>query len=66
MTATKATAGAVAGWLVTIAVWLLTRIPGWESVPLEPQAALIGLVTAGIGYGTVYFAPSNKATVDEP
>ena len=63
MTATKATAAAIAGNLVVIANWLLTLIPGWDTVPDQPQAAIIALVSAGIAAACVYFAPPNKQVV---
>lgn len=63
MTSTKATAAAVAGWLTTIAVWGVSTIPGWDAVPIEPKAAILGLISAGIGYAMVYYAPANKDTV---
>jgi hypothetical protein len=63
MTATKAIAGGVAANIVTIILWMISSIPGWSSVPEEPKAAIIALVTAGIGAAIVYFAPSNKETL---
>ena len=64
MTATKAVAGAVAGNLVTIALWGLASIPGWASVPDAPKASIIALVSGAIGAACVYFAPPNKPTVE--
>lgn len=68
MTATKAVAGGIAANVVTIVVWLLSLIPGWETIPAEPKSAIIALVVTGIGAGIVYFAPANKTVVepDEP
>ncbi len=63
MTATKAIAGGVAANIVTITLWMISSIPGWSSVPEQPKAAIIALVSAGIGAAIVYFAPSNKATL---
>lgn len=63
MTATKAIAGGVAANIVTIILWMISSIPGWSSVPEEPKAAIIALVSAGIGAAIVYFAPSNKETL---
>ena len=63
MTATKAIAGGVAANIVTIILWMISGIPGWSSVPEEPKAAIIALVSAGIGAAIVYFAPSNKETL---
>lgn len=63
MTATKAIAGSVAANVVTIILWMISRIPGWNVVPDEPKAAIIALVSAGIGAAIVYFAPSNKETM---
>lgn len=62
-TATKAIAGGIAANVVTIVLWLLALIPGWNMVPDEPKAAIIALVSAGVGAAIVYFAPSNKETV---
>jgi hypothetical protein len=63
MTATKAIAGGVATNIVTVILWLIASIPGWDAVPDQPQAAIIALVSSGIGAAVVYFAPSNKQTV---
>lgn len=60
MTTTKALAGGVAANVIIIALWLLELIPGWETVPMAPKAAIIELVIAGIGYGLVYVAPPNR------
>ena len=65
MTATKAVAGGVAANIVTIILWLMSNIPGWSGVPEEPKAAIIALVSAGIGAAIVYFAPANKQTVTQ-
>lgn len=64
MTASKAVAGSIATNVITIVLWGLTRIPGWETLPAEPKAAVIALVSAGIGAAIVYFAPANKHTVE--
>ena len=64
MTATKAVAGGVAANLVTIVLWLLAEIPGWATVPDEPKAAIIALVSAAIGAAIVYFAPANRPLAD--
>ena len=63
MTATKAIAGGVAANIVTIILWMISSIPGWGTVPDQPKAAIIALVSTGIGAATVYFAPSNKQTL---
>ena len=63
MTATKAIAGGVAANIVTIILWMISNIPGWGTVPDQPKAAIIALVSTGIGAATVYFAPSNKQTL---
>jgi hypothetical protein len=63
MTATKAIAGGVAANIVTVILWVISSIPGWGAVPPEPQAAIIALVSSGIGAAIVYYAPSNKQTV---
>lgn len=67
MTASKAVAGGIAANVVTIALWLLSLIPGWDGVPAEPKAAILALVSAGIGALIVYYAPANRAIeTDEP
>ena len=63
-TSTKANAAAVAGWLTTIVLWAVSTIPGWESIPLEPKAAIVSLIAAGISYLAVYFAPANRDVVE--
>ena len=63
MTATKAIAGGVAANIVTVILWAISNIPGWHAVPDEPRAAIIALVSAGVGAAIVYFAPPNKHTV---
>lgn len=62
MTATKAIAGGVAANVVTVILWAVSNIPGWRAVPDEPKAALIALVSAGVGAVIVYFAPANTPT----
>lgn len=62
MTASKAVAGGIAANVVTIALWGLSQIPGWMTLPDEPKAAIIALVSAGIGSAVVYFSPANKQT----
>jgi hypothetical protein len=65
-TATKAVAGGIAANMVTIALWLLSLVPGWATVPDEPKAAIIALVSGAIGAAVVYYAPANatKVTTD--
>jgi hypothetical protein len=63
MTATKAIAGGVAANVVTIILWAVSNIPGWGVVPDEPKAAIIALVSAGVGALIVYFAPANAPTL---
>jgi len=63
MTATKAVAGGVAANVVTVILWVISNIPGWHTVPDEPKAAIIALVSSGIGAAIVYFAPANKQTL---
>jgi len=58
-TSTKAIAGALAGYVVSISIWLLTLVPGWALVPDEPKVAIVGLVSTVIGFAFVYFAPAN-------
>jgi hypothetical protein len=60
-TSTKAVAGGIAANVVTIALWLVTKVPGWATVPDEPKAAIIALVSAGIGAVIVYLAPQNRS-----
>jgi Na+/melibiose symporter-like transporter len=62
MTATKAIAGGVAANVVTVVLWAISNVPGWNAVPDEPKAAMIGLVSAAVGAVIVYFAPANKQT----
>src|SRR5262245_37399736 len=66
MTATKAIAGGVAANLTIVILWVISNIPGWGTVPAEPQAAIIALVSSGVGAAIVYFAPANKQTVTAP
>lgn len=66
MTSSKAVAGGIAANIVTIALWAITTIPGWSSVPDEPKAAILALVSAAVGAAIVYYAPANKQTVDAP
>ena len=63
MTASKAVAGGIAANVVTIVLWGLSLIPNWNLVPDEPKAAIIALVSAGVGAAIVYFAPANQETV---
>ena len=63
MTATKAVAGGIAANVVTIVLWAISYVPGWNAVPAEPKTAMIGLVSAAVGAAIVYFAPSNKQTL---
>ena len=65
MTATKAIAGGIAANVVTVILWAISTSPGWSAVPEQPKAALIALVSAGIGTAMVYFAPANQQTVTE-
>jgi hypothetical protein len=66
MTASKAVASGIAANIVTLCLWALSTIPGWERVPDAPKAAIIALVSSGIAAAIVYFAPANKQTVDQP
>jgi hypothetical protein len=63
MTATKAIAGGVAANVITVVLWTISNIPGWAAVPDQPKAAIIALVSSGVGAAIVYFAPANKQTV---
>ena len=65
MTATKAVAGGIAANVVTIILWAVSSIPGWGAVPDQPKAAVLALVSAGVGALLVYFAPANKRTLPE-
>ena len=64
MTATKAIAGGIAANIVTIVLWGISSIPGGESVPEEPRAAILALVSALVGAVIVYFAPANQQTLE--
>lgn len=59
MTSSKAIAAGVAGNVTVIAMWLLTQVPGWQTVPDEPRSAIQMLVVTAISAGLVYFAPAN-------
>jgi hypothetical protein len=63
MTATKAIAGGVAANIVTVILWAISNVPGWDAVPDQPKAAMIALVSASVGAAIVYFAPANKQTL---
>ena len=65
MTATKAIAGGIAANAITIILWGLTRIPGWAMIPDEPKAAILALVSAGVGAAIVYWAPANQETMKD-
>jgi hypothetical protein len=65
MTSTKAIAGGIAANVITLILWMVSNIPGWNTVPDEPKAAIIALVSAGVGAAIVYFAPANRQTVAE-
>jgi hypothetical protein len=66
MTASKAVAGGIAANLVTLCLWAISTIPGWDQVPQEPKAAIIALVSSGVAAAIVYFAPANRETVAQP
>ena len=63
MTATKAIAGGIAANVITVILWAISSIPGWDAVPDQPKAAIIALVSAGVGAAIVYFAPANQQTI---
>jgi hypothetical protein len=63
MTATKAIAGGVAANIVSVILWGISNIPGWDAVPDQPKAAILALVSAGVGAAIVYFAPANQQTL---
>jgi hypothetical protein len=63
MTATKAIAGGVAANIDTLILWVISEVPGWDAVPVEPKASIIALVSAGVGAAIVYFAPANQQTL---
>jgi len=63
MTATKAIAGGVAANIITVILWAMSSIPGWDLVPEQPKAAIIALVSTGVGAAIVYFAPANQQTL---
>ena len=62
MTATKAIAGGLAANIITVILWAISSIPGWDTVPDQPKAAIIALVSSGVGAAIVYFAPANQHT----
>ena len=64
-TRSKAVGGGVAGNFVNIALWLLTLISGWDQIPDIPKASIIALVSGGIGYLSVFYAPANRAIPTE-
>lgn len=66
MTATKAIAGGIGANFVTVILWAVSSIPGWSAVPEQPKAAILALVSAGVGAAIVYFAPANQQTATEP
>lgn len=63
MTSSKAIAAGIAGNLTVIAIWGLSQIPGWASIPDEPRSAIQMLVVSAISAGLVYFAPANTQKV---
>ena len=65
MTATKAVAGSIAANVITIVLWGLSLIPGWATVPDAPKAAIIALVSGGVGFFIVYYSPPNRQTLAE-
>jgi len=65
MTGTKAIAGGVAANVITVILWAISMIPGWNTVPDQPKAAIIALVSAAVGAAIVYYAPANKQTLTE-
>jgi hypothetical protein len=60
MTASKAIAGGVAANIVTVVLWAISNVPGWDAVPDEPRAAIIALASAAVGAAIVYVAPANR------
>jgi hypothetical protein len=72
MTASKAVAGGIAANVVTLALWAISMIPGWNTVPEQPKSAIIAIVTSAVAAAIVYFAPANKeiqpaaSTADQP
>jgi hypothetical protein len=65
VTASKATASVIAAKLVIVVLWLLSTIHGWSTIPDVPREAIEWLVTAGIAWAIVYYAPANKHTTDQ-
>jgi len=65
MTSSKAIAGGIAANIISVILWAISNIPGWRTVPDEPRAAIIALVSAAVGAAIVYYAPANKQTVPE-
>ncbi len=66
MSSTKATAGGFAGALVVLTMYVLNLVPFVRDMPADPKGALVFIVSAGIGYLLVYYAPPNKAYEQEP
>ena len=65
MTATKAVAGGIATNVIVVVLWGISRIPGWATIPDEPKAAIIALVSAAVGAAIVYYSPANKQTLGD-
>ncbi len=65
MTSTKAIAGGIGANIITLVLWAVSSIPGWSAMPEQPRAAILALVSAGVGAAIVYFAPANQHTLPQ-
>lgn len=65
MSATKATAGGIAGAAVILINYLLNLVPFIRDMPADPKGALMFIVSSGVVYASVYFAPPNKYYADD-
>ena len=65
MTSTKAIAGGIGANIITVVLWAVSHIPGWNAMPEQPRAAILALVSAGVGAAIVYFAPANQHTLPQ-
>jgi hypothetical protein len=63
MTSSKAIAAGIGGNLTVIAIWAMTLIPGWATIPDEPRMAIQALIVTLLSAGVVYFAPANALKV---
>ena len=68
LTSTPVGAAALAGALVTIAMWLLSLWHGWSQVPSDVRGAVQTILTAafvyGAGYVSVVRAPGQSVRME--